>query len=430
MGLLSTASIAMCLSAAALAHPQPAAATHDDDAAAIQCASNPSGPLTPSRQRQTCSLPFDARRSSPSSAWPRWTHRPVCSSSSSSAKTKPQLCAFVKTDFRGESGLLVLTTPEVAAGDGSMVEDFDTNWVYTGPPAATHAAPPPYEVKEIPGKGLGVVANAAIRAGEVVMREYPRILQTASADVLEGLERGEVMWVLEEGFVRLPREDQARIFDLARSTGGHPVEDVIRTNTFGVTFNNVTHHGLFPGIARINHACKPNAVTRFSQTTLALDVVAYRNIAPGEELSISYSPLNMLSHDRRRALREWGFNCTCALCSSPAPVLAASDARRGRVQQLLALLEQPLYRSSATLVADAAAEMERIIGDEGLEAQRGDFYGVVARVFAAAGDAAQGGEYAARAVEQLAHFAGFDDERTASARGLLGELGKTRRRMG
>ncbi|TDZ24884.1 SET domain-containing protein 5 [Colletotrichum orbiculare MAFF 240422] len=427
MGLLSTASIAMCLSAAALAHPQSAAATHDDDAA-IQCASNPSGPLTPSRQRQTCSLPFDPRRSSPSSAWPRWTHRPVCSSSS--AKTKPQLCAFVKTDFRGESGLLVLTTPEVAAGDGSMVEDFDTNWVYAGPPAATPASPPPYEVKEIPGKGLGVVANAAIRAGEVVMREYPRILQTASADVLEGPERGEVMWVLEEGFVRLPREDQARIFDLARSTGGHPVEDVIRTNTFGVTFNNVTHHGLFPGIARINHACKPNAVTRFSQTTLALDVVAYRNIAPGEELSISYSPLNMLSHDRRRALREWGFNCTCALCSSPAPVLAASDARRGRVQQLLALLEQPLYRSSATLVADAAAEMERIIGDEGLEAQRGDFYGVVARVFAAAGDAARGGEYAARAVEQLAHFAGFDDERTASARGLLGELGKTRRRMG
>lgn len=209
-----------------------------------QCAWNPSGPLGLLAQ---CRAAYNPTTASGASNWGPWTQRPVCVGPK--ANRGPAYCAFVKEDFRGEAGLLVLTSPEIAAGDHSFVEDFDPRWTGdTGRrprPAASDA--PPFEVREIPGKGLGAVATAAIRAGDVVLREHPALLQLA--EPAEALDRTQAIWVLEEGFVRLPRRDQQRIFDLSRSTGGHVLEDIVRTNTFGATFNDVAHFGLFPRVA-------------------------------------------------------------------------------------------------------------------------------------------------------------------------------------
>ncbi|KAL0934341.1 uncharacterized protein CTRU02_211140 [Colletotrichum truncatum] len=215
-----------------------------DDNGAHQCDWNPAGPLNPHLSKRACSLPFSENRASTVSSWRPWTHRPVCTS----AKTKSRYCAFVKDDFRGESSILILTSPEVAAGDLSFVDDFDTQWLESGPlfPLPETA---PYEVKEMAGKGFGIVVNSTIPAGNVIMREYPAILQTTSTELSGKIDAGEALWVLEEGFIRLPTKDQLKVFNLARSTGGHVLEDTIRTNTFGVTFNNASHYGLFPGVA-------------------------------------------------------------------------------------------------------------------------------------------------------------------------------------
>ncbi|OBR03475.1 A/G-specific adenine glycosylase [Colletotrichum higginsianum IMI 349063] len=406
-----------------------------------QCAWNPSGPLGLLGQ---CRAAYNPTTASRASNWGPWTQRPVCVGPK--ANRGPAYCAFVKEDFRGEAGLLVLTSPEIAAGDDSFVEDFDPRWTGdTGRrprPAASDA--PPFEVREIPGKGLGAVATAAIRAGDVVLREHPALLQLA--EPAEALDRTQAIWVLEEGFVRLPRRDQQRIFDLSRSTGGHVLEDIVRTNTFGATFNDVAHFGLFPrvavggkgGAAPVAALSIPaesvvapqdrdwSAITRYSPRTLELEVVAYKNIQPGEEVSISYSMLNMLSDDRKRTLQEWGFNCTCALCGSPAADIAASDARRARLQQILARLtdETATGPSSAAAIGELTAEMDGVVEREGLAAQAGEFYGMVARAYARAGEAGAGARYARMAVEGMERFAGYDDERTAAARGLLGELGK------
>ncbi|KAK2774939.1 hypothetical protein CKAH01_12992 [Colletotrichum kahawae] len=386
-----------------------------------QCEWNPAGPLHPSLRQTTCPLPYNPENDLDSSRPSPWTQKPVCTS----PKTKSRYCAFVKDDFHGDSAVLILTSPETAAGDFSLTEDFDPRWLSPGSSSAPPQIPP-YEVQKIPGKDLGVVANSTIRAGEVIMRDYPTILQTVSADVWEQIDPREALWVLEEGFVRLPREVQIRVFELARSTGGHVLEDVLHTNTFAASFNNVSHYGLFANIARINHDCKPNAVTRYSPRTLALEVVAYRDIQPGEELSISYSPLNMLYADRQRTLQAWGFNCTCSLCSS-ASAVAVSDARRGRMQEIVSAFSNNnrVFRSSPpALMAALAEELEGVLEEEGLSAQKGDFYDMVARAYVDMGEVETGRRYARLAVEKLVHFAGYDDERTERARGLLGELGK------
>ncbi|KAF6824423.1 hypothetical protein CPLU01_10854 [Colletotrichum plurivorum] len=365
-----------------------------------RCDWNRAGPLEPRPRDTACPLPFGTRGPSD---WKPWTHRPVCTS----PKTQPRYCAFVKHSFRGESGILMLTSPETAAGDQSLIEDFDPAWVEHGRPSVP-LGPAPFEVIDIPGRGFGVVANATIRAGAVIMREHPRILQVASPEPGPGAEvdRGEMVWVLEEGFVRLPGADQVEVFGLAKSTGGHPLEDVIRTNTFGVKFNNVDHYGLFPGVARIENQSR-------------LQAKQAKICTPQTD-----TPLNMVSRERQQALQDWGFNCTCSLCGSGPAALAASDGRRARVQQALSALEDPWLRGSAALVAELADEAEQALEEEGLAAQKGELHGILASVYADMGDGETAVKYAASAVEKLAHFAGYDDERTERARGFLGELGK------
>ncbi|KAF4865561.1 hypothetical protein CGCSCA1_v014031 [Colletotrichum siamense] len=239
-----------------------------------QCDWNPAGPLHLSLHQETCFLPYNPEKNLGGSKLSAWTHRPVCTS----PKTESRYCAFVKDDFHGDSAVLILTSPETAAGDLGLIEDFDPRWLGPGSSSLPPRIPP-YEVQKIPRKELGVVANSTIRAGEVIMRDYPTILQTVSTEVWEQIDPREALWVLEEGFVRLPREVQIKVFELARSTGGHVLEDVLHTNTFAASFNNVSHYGLFTNIAvwgtlccwtkderltgkqqRINHNCKPKLV--------------------------------------------------------------------------------------------------------------------------------------------------------------------------
>ncbi|KAK1992041.1 hypothetical protein LX36DRAFT_645412 [Colletotrichum falcatum] len=414
----------------------PATALGGGGGGGSQCPWHPSGPLgLPPEQ---CRVAYDPKTPSASPYWGPWTHEPVCVGPKEAGKGAA-LCAFVKEDFGGGggAGLLVVTSPEIAAADHSVVQDSDPRW-WIGhgrrqqqqqqQQSARSDAPPPFEVREVPGKGLGAVANATVRAGDVVLRERPVLLQLAEVPGAP-VNRMQGLWVLEEGFVRLPPGDQRRVFGLSRSTGGHVLEDIIRTNTFGVTFNGVGHFGLFPSVA-VGFLPPPPpgvcgrvvAITRFSPRTLELEVVAYKDILPGEELSISYSMLNMLYKDRKRSLREWGFDCACALCSSPTAV-AASDARRARLQAVLAALEGPEASSSPPAVAELADELGRLAAREGLEAQAGEFYGTVARAYARAGEAGAARRYAAAAADRLERFAGYDDDRTARARGLLREFG-------
>ncbi|KAL0765499.1 hypothetical protein CaCOL14_011723 [Colletotrichum acutatum] len=170
---------------------------------------------------------------------------------------------------------------------------------------------------------------------------------------------------------------------------------------------------------------KASAITRFSPRTLELEVVAYKDILPGEELSISYSMLNMLHQDRQNALQEWGFNCTCALCSSPPEVLAISDAYRRRLQEIFSELEDPVLAGSSSLVAELVDELEDIMVREGLTAQAGEFYGIVAGVYRNMGEKELSKKYAELAVEKLVQFAGYDDDRTVRAREVLLEFGGT-----
>lgn len=83
---------------------------------------------------------------------------------------------------------------------------------------------------------------------------------------------------------------------------------IIKTNSFTVSRGPRSLLVLFPDVARINHSCAPNCHHYWSKKSGEFVIRAVRNLAEGEELSISYmSPLQRADfHDRdarRRILK-------------------------------------------------------------------------------------------------------------------------------
>jgi SET domain len=81
---------------------------------------------------------------------------------------------------------------------------------------------------------------------------------------------------------------------------------------------------IFSLTARMNHSCDPNAEVRSQQyVDCCIDVVAKRDIQPGEEITISYinneGRTGSSLHDRNRRLRElkakYLFTCDCHRCA-------------------------------------------------------------------------------------------------------------------
>jgi hypothetical protein len=71
---------------------------------------------------------------------------------------------------------------------------------------------------------------------------------------------------------------------------------------------------VFPLASSLNHSCAPNCEVAFAEDN-AVFVVATRDVALGEELTISYVDASGADDERREELREtYGFECACARC--------------------------------------------------------------------------------------------------------------------
>ncbi|KAH9443392.1 hypothetical protein Pst134EA_031294 [Puccinia striiformis f. sp. tritici] len=84
---------------------------------------------------------------------------------------------------------------------------------------------------------------------------------------------------------------------------------------------------------RFNHDCRPNVGYRMDHVTQTLHMVAFREIAAGEELTISYRSSELTRKVRQDSLEEdYGFRCTCSHCQMNEDQGRESDKR---IQRLL-----------------------------------------------------------------------------------------------
>ncbi|KAI1759589.1 SET domain-containing protein [Hypoxylon sp. FL1150] len=376
----------------------------------------------------TCPLPMDEDSAFDTGSFSPWKRRPYCVEPAQDDTPGPQFCLYTFEPFRGDQGLSVITTPALAA---SMIDALDDSVVppkYRDHPSSFSTADgqggPAYVVKDVPKRGKGLVAQRPIRKWDVVLVDYPALL--THMDVFAAVDDESRADLLDQALQQLPKAQQNKIFSLARSTGGEPIEDVLRTNIFGVELGlEIPHSGLYPIGSRINHNCSPNVFWRYSVKTLAVEVIAMRDIEVGEEITQSYVPLGLSYKDRKEGLDNWSFTCTCSLCAASKSQRAATDKRRERLLNIYHELNDGAagkINLTEPAVMEMTSEMESLIHDEKLEAQQLVYYGVVARAFMRIGELLAARKYVELCEDLWVRYAGDDQNYLAGMYQLRHEL--------
>ena len=189
------------------------------------------------------------------------------------------------------------------------------------------------------GKRRGLFTTRAFARGSVLLAEAPCLWQEGgpsgplycpshTPDELDGLLYQLAPFYCQQGGGCAPPPALARA-DLAAR--------VLRENSFGVGAPSPESEAaggaygqgsqgraVYPAVAMANHSCLPSARASQEGAGEADEAVprrvleARRDLAAGEEVTISYIPVTWMRAPRRRVLQtSWGFACDCPRCAAP-----------------------------------------------------------------------------------------------------------------
>lgn len=124
-----------------------------------------------------------------------------------------------------------------------------------------------------------------------------------------------------------------------------------------------------------------------------LHIIAFRDILPGEELTISYIDPLQKRQDRQRALRlSWGFTCSCTTCSAPLKLVQLSDTRIDSIIELQdKLVDRSANHNGSPILAE---ELISLMQQEQLWTLVHDGYFTAAIEYSGNGDAKNARNYA------------------------------------
>ncbi|KUI59135.1 SET domain-containing protein 5 [Cytospora mali] len=187
---------------------------------------------------------------------------------------------------------------------------------------------PLFEVKDVPGKGKGLVARLNISKGTQVLCEKP-LLTVASGPPPNQLEP-----MLAAKLKALPRTKQREFLSLHNNfPGKFTFTGIVRTNALPCGPGSIVG-GVYPTICLINHNCLPNAHNSWDSNREHETIYAIRPIKAGEEITIAYDHGGPAAARRAFLKKAFGFDCECSICTLPPAELQASDARRLLIQRL------------------------------------------------------------------------------------------------
>lgn len=113
--------------------------------------------------------------------------------------------------------------------------------------------------------------------------------------------------------------------------------------------------GLFIKRAHIRHSCVPNCFASFDANVGRMNVHVTRNIAAGEELTLSAFADNMyysIAADREQELSAWGLTCNCEACDRQHPAFKTHEKSRQRAHTRAVLLSDVLTRLESEELAE------------------------------------------------------------------------------
>lgn len=224
---------------------------------------------------------------------------------------------------------------------------------------------PCYSIQPIPGKGNGLIATRPIKRGEIILVESPvlKIMHVSEYelsmddirtqyDALNSETRDELLKLyIAQKHEKTPEND---IYD--------KVKKIVRSNGFreteydddDCTLAKASYSVVFLNRSRFNHSCTPNA-TAISPQNGKHFIPCVRDIAIGEEITLSYCNVKQKRDDRRRKLyQDYSFLCNCETCVLTGAQQALSDSRRA------ALAVEP-HTVSQALPRIAMAKEEKLM---------------------------------------------------------------------
>ncbi|KAK0649755.1 hypothetical protein B0T16DRAFT_492320 [Cercophora newfieldiana] len=400
-------------------------------------------PRNPLAHTPGCPAPFlDPSAPANPAAWAPWTHPPHCVTTPGPLSDSGPWCVFTNAALPHTiyplgpipAGISIIATPDLASSSLFDIGTRPLAGAFSALPREnlSHASPPPYEVRPVPGKGLGVFATRAIPSGKVILIDYVVLL--AAVEYPDGMGKKQVRELMRVGVERLG--DPQRLRGLARGAARNkvrgeelsPEEELLVTNAFELPMGEeeLRYMGLFAELSRINHACDPNAHVHFSETTMAMTIWSAKDIQPGEEITISYSSIDLTSKERKETLQDtWGFKCSCSLCTAPKAVLKASDDRRlafraARDEVLQLAQDQDFYGA-----VEASKKLFELVDKEGLGPHLGDLYEIPARLHYQIGDLKNARKYFKRSMFEYYGWGvpgAKDSVSLQNAKGILARL--------
>jgi hypothetical protein len=228
-----------------------------------------------------------------------------------------KLCAYVHPTFENGRGISAFTTPSIARELEERISTITrerharSNDSGMSSEMLMH---PSLEVTALSNKGMGVVATSPIAAGTRLLHSTP-VLLVHNIDAPRAFERESHLRI---AVANLPPATREAFNDLARSYNNPAVhaQDIIKTNAFAIDVSSVQHLAVFPEASRFNHDCAPNAMYYLDHIRLTHTLHATRNIAAGEEVTVSYvDPISPAWSRKSELLQAFSFSCSCQRCA-------------------------------------------------------------------------------------------------------------------
>ncbi|KAH8890037.1 SET domain-containing protein [Thozetella sp. PMI_491] len=359
-----------------------------------------------------CPVPIDDTSTPSSFTWTPWTHHPQCANQEDDPAKK--LCVYTNSEH-GLGGISIVTTPFSAAEatrilNEPLAPDSSLELLAN----MTRGGELPYKIVDIPGKGKGVIATRKIAKYEVIMADYASLAVDMSLPALVQRMKGyKLLHVAADQLA-----DPGRAMTLGRSNeqAADVIEDILRTNAFHTILAGQPHMVLFPEVSRMNHACRPNAYTRFVPENLGTTVGAAMDIEPGEEITISYLTFGQTFDERQKSLKRWSFNCTCSLCAA-GKERGVSDKKRKQIEALREKAGEAYHEAKASDAIRYTVEALELMRQEELFPMYSEQFENLARIYWAVGDWKMATQHARKSLDLLkeqGYIEGYNERHLAS----------------
>ncbi|KAJ5642620.1 hypothetical protein N7490_006620 [Penicillium lividum] len=198
---------------------------------------------------------------------------------------------------------------------------------------------PLFEIKNIPGKGKGLVARFNISSGTRILCEQPLL-------ITQHKPHEELELLLAAQLKAMSKELQRQFLSLHNNfPGKYPFSGIVKTNA--LPCGSGSHvGGVYPTVSLINHSCIPNAHNSWNSSKEQETIYAIRPIKSGTEIAFSYDHGGPSSVRKRFLEKSFGFTCSCNNCTLAPSSLQASDQRRTEIQILDEAIGNPFCMMS------------------------------------------------------------------------------------